>query len=163
MAQKTFNLKEIIEMAVQIELSGAAFYQSLKEKVRDKGASELFGHLEKAEHQHIRDFEKVLESALEKHHNLEYPASEQELLYLRAFASRKVFEGPEDARTKAAATSNAMEGIDLALEFEFRSVAFFQEMARLIEDPEDKASVEELERQERIHVANLMEYREKLG
>jgi len=55
-----------------------------------------------------------------------------------------------------------MEGIDLALDFEFRSVAFFQEMARLIEDPEDKASVEELERQERVHVANLMEYREKL-
>jgi rubrerythrin len=55
-----------------------------------------------------------------------------------------------------------MEGIDLALEFEFRSVAFFQEMARLIEDPEDKASVEELERQERVHVSNLMEYREKL-
>jgi len=162
MAKKTFNLKEIIEMAVQIEVAGVAFYKSLTEKAQSEGASKLFGYLEEAEHQHIRDFEKVLESALEKHHNLEYPASEQELLYLRAFASRKVFDGPEDAKAKAAATSNTLEGIDLALEFEFRSVAFFQEMARLIEDPEDKASVEELERQEREHVANLMEYREKL-
>ncbi len=162
MAQKTFNLKEIIEMAIQIEVAGVAFYKSLKEKAQSEGASELFGYLEEAEHQHIKDFEKVLKSALEKHHNLEYPATEQDLLYLRAFASRKIFEGPEDAAARAAAASTTMEGIDLALDFEFRSIAFFQEMARLIEDPGDKASVEELERQERAHVSDLMEYREKL-
>ncbi len=163
MAQKTFNLKEIIEMAIQIEVAGVAFYKSLKEKAQSEGASELFGYLEEAEHQHIKDFEKVLKSALEKHHNLEYPATEQDLLYLRAFASRKIFEGPEDAAARAAAASTTMEGIDLALDFEFRSIAFFQEMARLIEDPGDKASVEELERQERAHVSDLMEYRETLG
>lgn len=162
MAQKTFNLKEIIEMAIQIEVAGVVFYKSLKEKAQSEGASELFGYLEEAEHQHIKDFEKVLKSALEKHHNLEYPATEQDLLYLRAFASRKIFEGPEDAAARAAAASTTMEGIDLALDFEFRSIAFFQEMARLIEDPGDKASVEELERQERAHVSDLIEYREKL-
>jgi rubrerythrin len=64
MAKKTFNLKEIIEMAVQIEVAGAAFYKSLKEKAQSKEASQLFGYLEEAEHQHITDFENVLESAL---------------------------------------------------------------------------------------------------
>ncbi|GBE14124.1 rubrerythrin [bacterium BMS3Abin14] len=162
MSQQTFNLKEIIEMAIQIERSGVAFYRRLKEQSVDREAKGLFQTLEKAEHQHIRDFEKVLKSALKKHRNLEYPASSQELLYLRAFASRRIFQNPDDAEAKAAATSTAIEGIEMALDFEFRSVTFFQEMARIIEDPDDRASVEELELQEKAHAAMLYEMKEKL-
>ena len=162
MSQQTYNLKEIIEMAIQIERSGVAFYKRLKEQSQDPDAMGLFRTLEKAEHQHIRDFEKVLKSALKKHGDRDYPTSSQELLYLRAFASRKVFQNPGDAEAKAAATSTAIEGIDIALDFEFRSVAFFQEMARIIEDPGDRASVEELQRQEKAHAAMLYEMKEKL-
>ncbi|NOY86626.1 MAG: ferritin family protein [Deltaproteobacteria bacterium] len=162
MSQQTFNLKEIIEMAIHIERSGVAFYQRLKEQSGDREAKSLFKTLEAAEHQHIRDFEKVLKSALQKHGNLEYPTSSQELLYLRAFASRRIFQNPDDAAAKAASTSTAVEGIDMALDFEFRSVTFFQEMARIIEDSDDRASVEELERQERAHVAMLYEMKGKL-
>ncbi|UCF31347.1 MAG: ferritin family protein [bacterium] len=162
MANQTYNLKEIIEMAIQIETSGAAFYKRVKEIARNEEAEELFGYLEAAEYQHMKDFQDVLDSALEKHGNVEYSVSEQELLYLRAFASRRIFQDPEDAVAKAEALSDAVEAIDMALDFELRSVSFYQDLARIIEDPEDRASVEDLERQERGHAARLYQIREKM-
>lgn len=162
MTSQTYNLQEIIEMAIQIETSGAAFYKRVKELARAEEAAELFEHLEAAEYQHISDFKSVLESALKKHGNVAYSVSEQELFYLRAFASRLIFQDPEDAVAKAESLTDTVQAIDMALDFELRSVSFYQDMARIIEDPEDRASVEELERQERGHAARLYKIREKM-
>ena len=52
-------------MAVQIEVAGAAYYKSLKEKTQSEGVARLFGYLEEAEHQQIKDIEQVLGSALD--------------------------------------------------------------------------------------------------
>ena len=162
MPDNKLNLKEIIEIAIQIERAGAAFYKRLREVADNADTIELFEHLEKAEHQHIHDFEQVLRSALEKPGKLEYSTTEEELLYLRAFAYRQIFSSPEDAVQKAGSLSDPIEAIDMALDFELRSVTFFQEMAQLIQDPDDRTSVEELARQEKTHAANLTRIREKL-
>ena len=162
MTAGTYNLKEIIEMAIQIEVSGAAFYRRLKELAPSEEVEELFGFLEADEYRHIKDFQDILKSALKRHGNREYAASEQELLYLRAFASRRIFEDPEDAAAKAESLKDTLQAIDMALDFELRSVSFYQDMARIIEDPEDKESVQDLEDQERAHAAHLYSIREKM-
>ena len=162
MGGKKLNLKEIIEMATQIETAGAAFYRRLRELAGSEEARELFGHLEEAEYQHIKDFEDVLTRAAARHDRLEYAATEEDLLYLRAFASRRIFASPEDAASKAQGLTSVLEAIDMALDFELRSVGFYREMAGLIEDPDDRASVAEMERQEKGHAAYLYKMREKL-
>lgn len=161
MSDRSFNLKEIIEMALQIERCGVAFYGRLKELAQSPEARRLYTALEEAEHRHISDFEAVLKSALEKHGNRQYAATEEELLYLRAFASRRIFRTPEEAVGKVDALCDPLEGIDMALDFELASVSFYQDMAKLIEDSRDRSSVEELERQERQHAARLYALREK--
>jgi rubrerythrin len=162
MSDNKLNLKEIIEIAIQIEKSGAAFYKRLKELADSDETRELFDYLEAAEYQHIADFTDVLKSALAKHKNMEYSTTEEELLYLRAFASRQIFSSPEDAINKAEGFTDQLDAIDMAIDFELNSVGFYREMADLIEDPADKASVEELQKQEKAHAANLYRIRNKL-
>jgi len=157
-----FNLKEIIEMAIQIETAGAAFYKRLRELAETDETRDLFKYLEDAEYQHIHDFEQVLQSALSRQGQLEYAATEEDLLYLRAFASRRIFTSTEDAVNKAEALKSPIEAIDMALDFELKSVGFYKEMAELIEDPADSDSVRELEKQERSHAAHLFKVRERL-
>ena len=162
MSEIKLNLKEIIEIAIQIEISGAAFYKRLKELTEVKELKELYSDLEKAEYVHIKDFENILESALRKHPDREYPTTEQGLLYLRAFASRRIFKDPAEATFRAEQLNDPLEGIEMAIDFELNSVSFYREMAEVIQDPEDKGSVQELERQEREHAAQLLEIQQKM-
>lgn len=163
MADKKLNLKEIIEMAIQIETTGAAFYKRMRTLADSDEAKELFGHLEEEEYAHIKDFKAILEKSLARPGKLEYSTTEEDLLYLRAFASRRIFASPEDAVSKAENLDNVFEAIDLALDFEIRSAGFYREMADLIESPDDRASVSELEKQEKGHAAHLYKMREKLS
>jgi len=162
MADKKLNLKEIIEMAIQIETTGAAFYKRLRELADSDEAKELFGHLEEEEYEHIKDFKAILEKSLARPDKLGYSTNEEDLLYLRAFASRRIFASPEDAVSKAENLDNVIEAIDLALDFEIRSAGFYREMAGLIESPDDRASVSELEKQEKKHAAYLYRMRERI-
>ena len=162
MAERKLNLKEIIEMAIQIETAGAAFYRRLRELAESNETRELFGHLEEAEYQHIRDFEGVLKEAMARPGQLEYATTEEDLLYLRASASRRIFTSPEDAVAKAENFGDVIEAIDMALDFELRSVGFYREMADMIENPDDRASVTELEKQEKEHAAYLYRMRERI-
>jgi rubrerythrin len=50
----------------------------------------------------------------------------------------------------------------MAIDFELNSVSFYREIAEVIQDPEDKGSVQELERQEKEHAAQLLEIRQKM-
>ena len=141
MADKKLNLKEIIEMAIQIETAGAAFYKRLRELADSVVARELFEHLEKAEYKHIEDFKNVLETALSSPGKHEYATTETDLLYLRAFASRRIFTSPEDAIIKAENLGDVIEAIDMALDFELKSVGFYREMADMIENPRQVADL----------------------
>jgi rubrerythrin len=163
MARKTFNFKEIIEMAIQIETAGAAFYKKMGETVDSGEVKKLFGHLENAEYKHIEDFKAILQKALSRHDQHEYATTEEDLLYLRAFASRRIFKSPEDASRKALETGDVVKAINLALDFEIESAGFYRQMADMIENPDDRASVLELERQEKGHAAYLFRTREKLA
>ncbi len=162
MSELTLNLKEIIEIAIQIEISGAAFYKRLTELTDVKELKELYSNLEKAEYVHIKDFENVLKSALGRHPGRDYPTTEQDLLYLRAFASRRIFKDPAEAVSRAEQLNDPLEGIEMAIDFELNSVSFYREMAEVIQDPEDKESVQELERQEKEHAAQLLEIRQRM-
>ena len=163
MTDKKLNLKEIIEMAIQIETAGAAFYSRLRELSESDETRELFGNLEEEEYKHIEDFKAILDKSLARPGKLEYSTTEEDLLYLRAFASRRIFTSPEDAVRKAENLDNVIEAIDLALDFEIRSAGFYREMAGLIESPDDRASISELERQEKEHAAYLYRMREELS
>ena len=161
MTGRNLTIEEIIEMAIGIERSGEAFYSGLKELAAPGEVRDTFSTLESDERRHIRDFEKILQEALARRGGLAYTGSEEELLYLRAFANHAVLASPDQAARRAAALRDAVQGIDLALDLEFRSVAFYQDMARIIEDPKDLSSVREIERQERDHAAKLYRLREK--
>lgn len=163
MVDKKLNLKEIIEMAIQIETAGAAFYKRLNELAETDETRELFSNLEKAEYKHIEDFQTILKEALSRPGQHEYATTEVDLLYLRAFASRRIFTSTEDAVNKAENLDDIIEAIDMALDFELKSVGFYKEMADMIEDPDDRASVTELEKQEKEHAAYLYRMRERIA
>jgi len=163
MVDKKLNLKEIIEMAIQIETAGAAFYKRLNELAETDETRELFSNLEKAEYKHIEDFQTILKDALSRPGQHEYATTEVDLLYLRAFASRRIFTSTEDAVNKAENLDDIIEAIDMALDFELKSVGFYKEMADIIEDPDDRASVTELEKQEKEHAAFLYRMRERIA
>lgn len=163
MPETKLNLKEIIEMAVQIEVTGAAFYKRLKELSENTELRKLYRRLEMDEQAHIKDFEAILRSADSRRPGIHYSTTDQDLLYLRAFAARRIFSDTQDAISKAESLTDPARGVEMAIDFELDTIAFFREMADVIEDPEDRTSVQELERQEKEHATQLYRVRQEMG
>jgi len=151
----TYNLEEIIDMAVQIEACGGAFYKTLKETATLPALRGLFEYLEKEEKGHIKDFSRILSAAKARKGGYSYATTPEALLYLKGFAERRVFQDPENAAHIAAGFGSAREAIAFALDFEHKNIAFFKEMLARLENPEDRGSVEKLIGAEQEHVERL--------
>lgn len=162
MTEGTYNLEEIIEMAIQIEVCGGSFYKALKEKAELPEVRGLFAWLEKEEKGHIRDFSRILSAAKAKKGGYTYSTTHEALLYLRGFAERRVFRDPEHAACVALGFSTAAEGIAFAIDFERKNIEFFREMLARLENPDDRGEVEQLIQAEVDHEAKLAEFARKL-
>ncbi len=143
---------EIVEIAIQIEGCGEAYYEEAISQSRSQKAKEIFTHLRDEEHRHAKIFEGMLPKMREAdsswRHNEEYST------YMHALAENRVFPTPEAARQAVKGLSDDISAVRYALGFEKDTILFFHEMRSAAQE-KDFEVIDKLIAEERKHIQSL--------
>lgn len=155
--EKTFNARELLEIAIQIEVNGSAYYSRMADKAVSREVKEVFTQLARAEKQHVADFQRIRDHL--SNEDFEIPQEYQTPdihIYLQAFSDGQVFPHWRDADEIVKEIASDKQALNHAVNFEKDSIIFFHEIHDVlpVESPDRKA-VGELIRQEKIHIGRL--------
>ncbi len=146
---------DVFAMAVRIEENGSAFYTGAAKKTQEPRVSKLFEDLALMEEAHVNFF-KALRSR-QPDQLLQPPVWDPEGLaesYLQATADSHIFT-VEAATSRLEYVTSAGQALDMALEFEKDSVAFFVGLKELIAVPDGKNEIDQLILAEMEHIRLL--------
>lgn len=156
-----FSVNEIIEMAVQIEQSGYAFYnQSLKNENISQAAIDLLTLLRDQEVKHEKFFLNLRNQ--EDLFDLEM-AQDWELIssYIKMITDSRLFSDENSAIKLATTSQSEKEIVNHAISFEKDTLLFFHTIKDHIKQNKAKDIVQEIIQEEITHVFRLTEYKEK--
>jgi rubrerythrin len=147
-----FTGSELANIAVGIEQSGAAYYDSLAQSAKDDKSRSMWKYLALEEKKHIEIFRRMLGSLSDYAPPETY--TEEYDLYLRALIDSAVFRNDEVARAMAQKVDNASEAIMIALSAEKDSILFYLNLRELVLRPQREA-VDQVIEEEKAHVRQL--------
>ena len=147
-----FTGSELANIAVGIEQSGAAYYDSLAQSAKDDKSRSMWKYLALEEKKHIEIFRHMLDSLSDYAPPDTY--TEEYDLYLRALIDSAVFRNDEVARAMAQKVDNASEAIMIALSAEKDSILFYLNLRELVLRPQREA-VDQVIEEEKAHVRQL--------
>jgi len=149
---KMFTVAEVVNVGVEDERSGVAFYSVLAENSSDPELRKTFADLAEEEKEHQRRFEEMLRDLgqvkVPEQYTGEYGS------YVRALTSSMAFPDEEAARAAARDCRDDAAAVDLAIRFERDTLMLMQEMQQMVPE-RDAAIVEELKREEQGHLVVL--------
>ncbi len=146
---------DVFAMGVRIEENGKAFYDGAAEKANNPDTKKLFEDLAEMEAGHIQLFRVLrgnLSEALAKP-SVWDPEGLAES-YLQATADTHIFT-TEAVTDRLKDVKTPLEALDMALQFEKDSVAFFLGMKDILPDDKSKSEIDELIDQEKDHIRML--------
>lgn len=151
----TFSGRELLEIAIQIEKNGFTFYTHVARKVDEPKTVEVINWLAHEENSHIKRFEEILSRSKGEVLDMSPTEFEEYTLYLKALADARVFPSELKAREAASGIKSERDAINMAIEFEKDSLLFLHAMKEMI-PVEDVFAVEELQREEMLHLKKLV-------
>lgn len=155
-----FSSREMVEMAIQTEQNGYAFYAEAAGKAKNESARSLLEWLAGQEKQH----EEVFRAMLDKP-ELHIPAEEypgQREAFVQALLDSRVLPDKDTGLSRLQQMTEDDEIVKFALGFEKDTILFMQEMRDLIA-PAGRETVDKLIAQEKGHVQKLLQLRRELG
>lgn len=155
-----FSGDEIIQMAVRTEETGYTFYQLAAQNAKSDKLKKLFEYLKEAELRH-KEIYLGLMGMIEEHPQ-GVPIDWNELgLYIKAITDSSLFVGGDKNINMVSKTSDDKEAIEFALAFEKDTMLFFYQLADLMKT-KDKAIVEKVIQEEKMHIRQLSEMKKTL-
>src|SRR5512136_1269312 len=125
-----FSGRELLDVAVNIEKSGAAFYETMVRCAKTKKAQTAFKYLADQEKQHIKAYQGMLKALSDAPPPESY--TEEYDQYLKSLVDSAVFSNEGAACTLAEKASSDAEGIDFGIRAEKDSILFYAEMQKLV-------------------------------
>jgi len=155
------TIKEIIEIGIEIEKNGAAFYNELKKSAKTSHVRDLFEYLAEEEEKHVVRFQEILDSVggyqiSEAYYYTEY------MDYMKALADERVFKKDISVVEIANKVKTPRKGIDIAIGFEKESILLFHEMWHVVPES-DKKAIQKLIDEERNHIRRLSAIKSQLS
>ena len=155
-----FSSTELIDIAVAIEKSGAAFYDALANSAKDKKPRDTYKYLADNEREHIKIFQNMNAGVSE------YPSpesyTEEYADYLGILIDSAVFVNNKAARKMARQVANEAEAIEIGIRAEKDSILFYSAIRDLVRRTDSKLIGKVIE-EERSHLTNLSYLRQSLG
>ena len=149
---RRFSGCEIIELGVQIEKNGKAFYSALAKLADNSSAAAIFEYLANAEEKHIRVFREIFTSSCDYEPDGAFP--DDYFAYMRSMASQYVFTQENKGEEIAKTAKSYDEGIDLGIQFEKESILFYEGMKKMLSEKDGKL-VDEVIIEEKKHMRQL--------
>jgi rubrerythrin len=154
-----FSGSELLEIALGIERNGAAFYQALADKTKNKNAKAIYEHLASEERKHLNTFQGML-NTLGQYQPPESHAEEY-MLYLKSLVDSSVFSNVTEAQQKAEKISGEIEALDTGIQAEKDSILFYTEMLNFVRQPDHKVVINIID-EEKAHLRQLSQLKQTL-
>jgi rubrerythrin len=158
--KKQYNLAEIFDIAIQIEINGAKFYRDVADKQTIPAVRSLLLDLADQEGGHEKLFRKMKDRFANKD-NVAALNDEFAMLYMQSEASNYVFKSlsvPE-----VTSTMLLRDAIELAMNRERDSILFFMGLKFLMKKTADKEVMNKLIEEEQFHLATLAQFSKEYG
>jgi len=130
-----FSAEEILEIAIQAERQGAAFYERLATSAQDERVKEECRRLAEFEREHEKTFRRLLgQRNVQRALDSLQPGqlSDQHQQYLSALVDSNMLPDEEAARQLAEEAKSEVEAINIALQMEKNTILFYQELQNLL-------------------------------
>ena len=156
-----FNTDELMELAIQIEKNGLEYYSLMVEKATNPEVKQVFSFLGREEQSHLENFSKIREKLAASQADRDFAIADEyntpEMMnYLTALFDGRVFPNLNSHADIASEIKTDEQAIYHAIGFEKDTVLFFQEILSILGPiDQNRGLVEELIRQEKIHIARL--------
>lgn len=157
---KQYNLAEIFNIAIQIEINGANFYREVASKQSIPAVKAFLVDLADQEAGHEQLFRKMQDRFAENV-DVEVMNDEFAMLYMQAEAKNYVFK----SANAPTVTANMIlsDVLELAMNKERDSILFFMGLKFLMKAPADKNTIDKLIEEEQFHLATLAQFSKEYG
>ncbi|MBP7206107.1 MAG: ferritin family protein [Candidatus Cloacimonetes bacterium] len=157
-----FSINEIIEMAVQIERNGYAFYhEATKRKDLDTTSLEFITWLRDQELNHEKTFMALRDDA--DMQDLELTQDwEMVSAYLKTIVDGRIFNSEESAIRKATEAASLSNLVDNAITFEKDTLLYFHALSDGISNPKALQTLRRIINEEVSHVMRLNDFKKTL-
>jgi len=147
-----FKASEIVEMAVQEERNGVAFYEALAKKTTDAKMKEFAQRMAAEERRHEQEFTRMRDELGQYVPPESYPG--EYMNYVGALVDDRFLPDEEKAAESVAQAADDREVIKNALRFEKETLLFFTEMKQFV-PARDARTIDTLIDEERQHITDL--------
>ncbi len=154
-----FRASELLDMAVAIERSGEAFYQASADAANDDRLKKFFGFMVDQERKHSELFLNMKEGHEDYDLPESYPGEARS--FVQSFVRDEVFATPEEAGRRTREINDPFDAVDMALQFERESIAFYSGMKQLVRRS-DHEIIERVIEEEHDHIRRLLDVRRSL-
>ncbi len=152
--------QEIFSMAMEIEKSGKAFYNTMVDSAPDDKTRELFTFLAKEEQRHFDFFKKLSEMS---GNLIVQPDDWDEISdYIKATTDSRFFIGEDKAIRAAEGAEDVQEAINIAIGFEKDTLLFFYELLHITPEG-SKDAAQKIVDEEKRHILLLSEKRKEFA
>ena len=153
---RSFSGCEIVELGVQIENSGRDFFGDMAKKALDPGARKVFALLSEEDARHAEVFRKIFDSKCVYRPQGAYP--EEYFAYMKALVNDYVSAQKEMAADMDEAAADETAALDAGIRY-VKDAILFYESVKALAAGKDRATIDELIREEKSHLARLGELR----
>ena len=158
----SYSLNEIIELAVQIERNGYAFYhEATKRKDLDVKALNFLTLLRDQELNHEKTFlglrDDMDEIVLERSQDWDMVAS-----YLKTIVDSRIFENENSAIKMATEAKDLLSIVNFAITFEKDTLLFFHAINDSISNPKTRQALARIINEEVSHVLRLNDFKKTI-
>lgn len=149
-----FSAAEVLDMAIQTERNGKAFYAAAAAVASDPEVRKLMRYLGEAEENHEREFTRMRGASSIEAPAETYPGERDE--YVTALLQARVLPDEETGLKAVRNMQDDLEALDFAIAFEKDTILFMYEMRHLL-PADEQARVDALIGQEQTHVKVLQD------
>ena len=150
-----FSLKDVIEMAIQIEKNGEKVYRKALEKVSDLSLVSLLQHLADEEVRHIQWFSELKNKTTETGDDPLVEKAGKSLLQ-RILGDQSFSLADADLSS----TKDMTSLLATAIEFEKDTVLFYELIRSFVQDPDVSDQLDTIIEEEKQHVQDLQRFME---
>jgi rubrerythrin len=147
-----FSAAEMVQIAIQLEQNGQAFYQAAANRTNHEEVKHLLEFLAKEEERHERVFAGLLPEEKEHRPAQEYPG--QKSAFIQALLEERLLPAGELVERVLPGLKSDAEVLDFALGFEKDTIIFFYELRHML-DAAQRGIMDEIMAQEKAHVERL--------
>ena len=148
----TFSGRDLINIAIDIEKSGIAFYDIMTTSTESEEARAAFRNLTKMERNHVQVFQDMLGKGGQ--FQSASPYGPEHVAYVKSLVDNAVFSEDMLNSELANKVSSDIEAVELAIEAEKDSILFYYEMKEVMEQGEMPV-VERIINEEKGHLRQL--------